>query len=36
MMQKKQSKIMKLKTKARESFGEEGGKIIHGCLTRSN
>jgi len=21
--------------KARESFGEKGGKIIHGCLTRS-
>ena len=21
--------------KARESFGEEGSKIIHGCLTRS-
>ncbi|KAL6597519.1 hypothetical protein ACP70R_046959 [Stipagrostis hirtigluma subsp. patula] len=21
--------------KARESFGEEGGKIIHGCVTRS-
>ena len=34
-MQKKAVQDYETQDKARESFGEKGGKIIHGCLTGS-
>ncbi|CAD6269136.1 unnamed protein product [Miscanthus lutarioriparius] len=35
LMQKKAVQDYETQDKAGESFGEEGSKIIHGCLTRS-